>query len=174
MHTLRLLFVLACVPSTIEAWTTQSASCSSRAPSALAATTSRQAFLQTSASALIGSILASSLPAAAEEVLPNGVKYTVKKTGTGPKPEIGELVAIRFAAYYGDTKIDDIYETPEPYYTRIGSGGLLKGVEQTLPMMQLGDRWVLTIPVSNCGCGDSTCLILLTSCFCTIGRARLW
>ncbi len=84
------------------------------------------------------------------ETLPNGVTYEVKKKGDGPQPEIGELAAIRFAAYNGANKIDDIFETPEPYYTRIGSGGLLKGVEETLPLMRLGDRWKLTIPVSGC------------------------
>ena len=47
--------------------------------------------------------------AAATETLPNGVSYEVVKAGTGPKPEIGELVAIRFSAYYGDKKIDDIF-----------------------------------------------------------------
>jgi len=84
--------------------------------------------------------------AAATETLPSGVSYEVVKAGTGPKPDIGELVAIRFAAYYGDRKIDDIFDTPEPYYTRLGSGGLLKGVEQTLPLMKVGDRWKLTVP----------------------------
>jgi FKBP-type peptidyl-prolyl cis-trans isomerase len=91
----------------------------------------------------------SPLPAmAAVETLPSGVTYEVVKSGDGPKPEIGELVAIRFAAYNGNTKIDDIFDTPEPYYTRLGSGGLLKGVESTLPLMRVGDRWKLTIPVS--------------------------
>jgi FKBP-type peptidyl-prolyl cis-trans isomerase len=79
--------------------------------------------------------------------LPNGVTYTVSKRGDGPKPDMGELVAIRFAAYAGDLKIDDIFDSPEPYYTRIGSGPLIKGVEDALPFMRLGDRWVLTIPV---------------------------
>lgn len=49
--------------------------------------------------------------------------------GDGPQPEIGELIAIRFAAFCGSNKIDDIFDTPEPYYTRVGSGGLIKGVE---------------------------------------------
>ena len=79
--------------------------------------------------------------------LPNGVVYTVVKQGSGPKPERGELVAIRFAAYNGDIQIDNIFDSPEPYYTRLGSGGLIQGVEETLPLMQLGDRWRLTIPV---------------------------
>ena len=49
--------------------------------------------------------------ASATETLPSGVTYEVIKDGTGPKPEIGELVAIRFSAYYGDKKIDDIFGT---------------------------------------------------------------
>lgn len=106
---------------------------------------SRIAFLQS----LLLSTLAVVPPARAAEAitLPNGVVYTVVKQGTGPKPDRGELVALRFAAFAGDTQIDNIFDTPEPYYTRLGSGALLPGVEETLPLMQLGDRWRLTIPV---------------------------
>lgn len=82
----------------------------------------------------------------AAEKLNSGVTYEVVKEGKGAKPEIGELIAIRFAAFCDGRKIDDIFDTPEPYYTRLGSGGLLKGVESTLPNMKLGDRWKLTIP----------------------------
>jgi len=87
------------------------------------------------------------------KTLPNGVTYKVVKQGPGGdqaiRPQSGDLIAIRFAAYYGDVKIDDIFDTPEPYYTRVGSGGLVQGVEQAIPYMALGDRWVLTIPVCN-------------------------
>jgi len=85
-------------------------------------------------------------PVWAVEKLNTGVSVEVVKEGKGAKPEIGQLVAIRFAAYADGRKIDDIFDTPEPYYTRLGSGGLLKGVESTLPLMTLGDRWKLTIP----------------------------
>ena len=109
--------------------------------------------------------MASPRPAGAVD-LDNGVSYEVLKSGNGPKPEIGELVAIRFAAYNGDVKIDDIFETPEPYYTRLGSGGLIKGVEQTLPLMRVGDRWKLTIPVGwlVCGCCYYWCKLAMP-CF---------
>ena len=106
---------------------------------------SRKAFLQTAVAT--GFVLPQQQVAWADTTLPNGVSYKVVKEGSGAKPTIGDLVAVRFAAYAGDVKIDDIFETPEPYYTRLGSGGLIKGVEETLPLMQLGDRWVLTIPV---------------------------
>mmetsp|Transcript_326 Transcript_326/g.471 ORF Transcript_326/g.471 Transcript_326/m.471 type:complete len:199 (-) Transcript_326:126-722(-) len=98
-----------------------------------------------------GMIAASALatqPAFADETvaLPSGVSYTITKSGDGPIPDVGELCAIRFKAFVGDTKIDDIFETAEPYYTRVGSGGMLKGVEEVIPKMRVGDRWVLTIP----------------------------
>ena len=66
---------------------------------------------------------------AEEEVkLPSGVSYVVIKKGDGPEPKIGELAGIRFKAEVLQTgiKVDDIFDTPEPYYTRVGSGGLLK------------------------------------------------
>eukprot|EP00541_Cyclophora_tenuis_P008929 CAMPEP_0116550274 /NCGR_PEP_ID=MMETSP0397-20121206/5339_1 /TAXON_ID=216820 /ORGANISM="Cyclophora tenuis, Strain ECT3854" /LENGTH=216 /DNA_ID=CAMNT_0004075093 /DNA_START=9 /DNA_END=659 /DNA_ORIENTATION=+ len=90
--------------------------------------------------------VAPAAPSGTEVSLENGVKYVVNKSGDGPKPDIGELAAIRFRAFCGSNKIDDIFDTPEPYYTRIGTGGMLKGVEAVLPLMRSGDRWTLTIP----------------------------
>eukprot|EP00956_Cyclotella_meneghiniana_P017944 scaffold29594_cov57-Cyclotella_meneghiniana.AAC.3 len=81
------------------------------------------------------------LTANADEVTPSGISIKVIKSGNGPAPDIGELAAIRFASSYGDMKIDNVFDTAEPYYTRIGSGGLIKGVEEVLPKMRLGDRW---------------------------------
>ena len=80
------------------------------------------------------------------EAVAAGVSISKTKTGSGPQPGVGELAAIRFKALCGPTTIDDIYATPEPFYTRVGSGGLIKGVEMVLPSMRVGDRWVLTIP----------------------------
>jgi hypothetical protein len=120
----------------------------------LAAQQSRTEFLRDYLSAVgiatIASTTVGVLPqyAFADETTASGVAIKVVKSGNGPKPTIGELASIRFAAYNGEIKIDDIFETPEPYFTRVGSGGLIKGVEEVLPKMRVGDRWVLTIPVS--------------------------
>eukprot|EP00804_Cyclotella_cryptica_P025771 CCRYP_002943-RA/>CCRYP_002943-RA protein AED:0.25 eAED:0.25 QI:141/1/1/1/1/1/2/446/194 len=116
---------------------------------ALSAQVSRSQVLRDVAAAF-GTVAASTLfnplAASADETLPSGVVIKVVKSGDGPAPDIGELAAIRFASYAGENKMDDIFETPEPYYTRVGSGGLIKGVEEVLPKMRVGDRWVLTIP----------------------------
>lgn len=122
-----------------------------RTHTALAAQTSRTEFLRDVAAVGIAAATTAgaALPAFADEVTASGVSIKVSKEGKGPKPEIGELAAIRFAAFAGENKIDDIFDTPEPYYTRVGSGGLIKGVEEVLPKMRVGDRWVLTVPVSE-------------------------
>ena len=119
----------------------------------LAAQQSRTEFLRDVSAVGIAAIASTTvgvLPqyAFADETTASGVAIKVLKSGNGPKPTIGELASIRFAAYNGEIKIDDIFATPEPYFTRVGSGGLIKGVEEVLPKMRVGDRWVLTIPVS--------------------------
>jgi hypothetical protein len=106
---------------------------------------SRQDMMKTMGGVAAGWMLTSVSSGA--ETTPTGVKYEVIKAGTGPKPDIGQLIGIRFIAFAGANKIDDIFDSPEPYYTRVGSGNMLKGVETTLPLMVLGDRWKLTIPV---------------------------
>jgi hypothetical protein len=84
----------------------------------------RKDFLQAGGFMFASAVLA---PIAwADDTLPSGVSYTVIKKGDGPAPAIGELAAIRFKAFNGDIKIDDIFDTPEPLYTRVGSGGMIK------------------------------------------------
>jgi FK506-binding protein 1 len=136
------ILVSLCTVQSGHAWSTPTGSSNNQV--------SRKSVLQTLVQGGVATVSASLLvqqPAWAGEKLASGVTVEVVKAGNGAKPEVGELVAIRFAAYADGRKIDDIFDTPEPYYTRMGSGGLLKGVESTLPLMTLGDRWKLTIPV---------------------------
>jgi FKBP-type peptidyl-prolyl cis-trans isomerase len=165
LSTSTLLLACAVTAPATSAWmpTTQT-----RSTTSLQAAISRQDFFQQAAvtavaGATVAGIFQPASAMAADEVisLPNGVTYTVTKKGDGPKPDRGELAGIRFKAFFGNIKIDDIYDTPEPYYTRVGSGALVKGVEEVLPLMVLGDRWVLTIPVSTV---SSNC-ILCGLCF---------
>mmetsp|Transcript_11139 Transcript_11139/g.24110 ORF Transcript_11139/g.24110 Transcript_11139/m.24110 type:complete len:200 (+) Transcript_11139:32-631(+) len=113
---------------------------------------SRLDFVKAGSLAAAGIALSPAMPAFAGEkvTLPSGVVYEVVKSGSGPKPDKGELAGIRFKANVeaSGNVIDDILETPEPYYTRVGSGGLIKGVEEVLPSMRVGDRWIITVPGS--------------------------
>lgn len=139
-------FVSLCTVQSGSAWTSPK---SSNSQPHAAAEVSRKSMLQTLVHGGVAAAAATLLveqPAWAGEKLQSGVSYEVVKEGKGIKPDVGELIAIRFAAFVDGRKIDDIFDTPEPYYTRVGSGGLIKGVESTLPLMRLGDRWKLTVP----------------------------
>jgi FKBP-type peptidyl-prolyl cis-trans isomerase len=163
-------------PTATFAWTTPNTS-DCRCTTRCFATVSRRTLFESSLVAPVAAVVSaaaistaapqSALAAGAATTLPNGVSYVVLKSAKPIKgmsaeeeellkPVVGELIAIRFAAYANGIKIDDIYDNPEPYYTRLGSGGLIAGVEQTLPLMKLGDRWELTIPVR------SSCLYMYT------------
>ena len=91
---------------------------------------SRIQFLKQAAGVAISLPLLSPLSAYADDEvkLASGVSYTVTKSGDGPKPDIGELAGVRFKAVCVPTgnTIDDLFDNPEPYYTRVGSGGLIK------------------------------------------------
>ncbi len=117
--TLTIAATLCCLTASVQAWTAPPHPVNN-------AQVTRQSVLETllkggaaTAAAVVLTPLSPSpaYAAAAITSLPTGVTYEVIKAGPGPKPDLGELVAIRFAAYYGDRKIDDIYDTPEPYYT---------------------------------------------------------
>lgn len=96
------------------------------------------------------STLAVGVPAAfASEytTTPSGLQYKViKSAADGAVPKIGDLIAIRFKGSYEGKVFDDITETPEPLYYRVGAGTLIKGIDEALPMMHFGETWNLVIP----------------------------
>ena len=71
-----------------------------------------------------------------------------RKTGSGGQPAVGDLCAIRFKGTVTKTGqvFDDIMESAEPYYFRIGSEKVLPGVEEAVKMMHTGDVWELAVP----------------------------
>ena len=61
---------------------------------------------------------------------------------------MGDLVAIRFKCVIEKTGavIDDIMNSPEPYYYRAGSGQVVPAIEEAILMMSSGDVYELTVP----------------------------
>jgi len=98
---------------------------------------------------LVPALLASSWQqaASAAEKTGSGLEYTVVKSGSGGRPITGDLIAIRFKGKVQATGavFDDIM-SGEPYYTRVGSGNVLPGVEEAVKLMRSGDTWNLTLP----------------------------
>eukprot|EP01041_Mallomonas_annulata_P009547 gene9547-19846_t len=81
---------------------------------------------------------------AAEELVDSpwtsGVKYTVVKSGTGASPKVGDMVSIRFRGSYKGNVFDDTFSTSEPYLYRAGLGSIVKGLDDTIIHMKVGDR----------------------------------
>jgi peptidylprolyl isomerase len=87
------------------------------------------------------------LPSLPQELITaSGLKIKKVKNGSGEKCEPGDLAAIRFRGKYKDFVFDDIFETPEPLYVRAGGAFLVKGMDEAMTMMRIGDYWELTLP----------------------------
>lgn len=75
----------------------------------------------------------------------SNVKYEVIQSAPkdSPKAKVGDLVAIRFRGDYKGQVFDDTFKTEEPYFYRAGVGQLVKGLDDAIVQMQVGDRWRL-------------------------------
>jgi FKBP-type peptidyl-prolyl cis-trans isomerase len=70
------------------------------------------------------------------------VQYEVVKSGKkdAARPKVGELVTIRFKGSYKGTVFDDTFKTEQPYIYRTGVGLVLKGLDDAIINMAVGDR----------------------------------
>lgn len=72
----------------------------------------------------------------------SGVQYEVVKSNPdGDVAKVGELVAIRFKGSYKGNEFDNTFATSEPYYYRVGVGSVLKGLDETVLNMHVGDLY---------------------------------
>lgn len=75
----------------------------------------------------------------------NNVKYEILKEGpsTSIKPKVGEIVGIRFKGNYKGVDFDNTFDTAQPYLYRAGVGLILKGLDESVVQMKLGDKYHL-------------------------------
>lgn len=74
-----------------------------------------------------------------------GVKYEVVQAAPASSPAVkqGDLVVIRFKGSYKGNVFDDTFKTDQPYFYRAGVGSLVKGLDDAVTHMKVGDRWKL-------------------------------
>ena len=88
-------------------------------------------------------------PTIAGELVPapwdNNVKYEVLKEASeaNMKPKVGEIVGIRFKGSYKGVDFDNTFDTAQPYLYRAGVGLILKGLDESVVQMKLGDKYHL-------------------------------
>ncbi len=107
-----------------------------------AAATADQAFLATNAKA----------PGVV--VLPSGLQYKVLTSGpkTGPSPKLGDIIKVHYEGKLLDgTVFDSSFERKQSAIMPLD--GLVQAWLEALPMMKVGDEWVLYVP-PELGYGD--------------------
>jgi len=79
--------------------------------------------------------------------LPSGLKYIVISKGGGIKVESGMKVTAHYTGYFEDGKIfDSSVERGEPISVPIGKGNVIKGWDEGITKLNVGDKARLLIP----------------------------
>jgi len=77
----------------------------------------------------------------------SGLKYVVLNEGTGAIPKTGQTVVVHYTGTLEDgTKFDSSRDRGQPFSFKLGVGQVIKGWDEGLSTMKVGDRRKLTIP----------------------------
>jgi FKBP-type peptidyl-prolyl cis-trans isomerase len=78
---------------------------------------------------------------------PSGLRYIERNPGTGKPPALGSEVIIHYDGYLLDgTKFDSSRDRGTPYVFRIGTGLVIKGLDEAIATMKRGEKRTLIIP----------------------------
>ena len=76
-----------------------------------------------------------------------GLKYKVITAGTGAMPKQGQTVKVHYVGTLADgTKFDSSRDRDDPFKFKLGIGQVIKGWDEGLALMRVGDRYTLIIP----------------------------
>ncbi len=77
----------------------------------------------------------------------SGLKYVVLNEGTGATPKAGQTVVVHYTGTLEDgTKFDSSRDRGQPFSFKLGAGQVIKGWDEGLSTMKVGDRRQLIIP----------------------------
>src|SRR5690606_27214675 len=77
----------------------------------------------------------------------SGLKYIVIDEGNGAKAENGKAVEVHYTGYLTDGKVfDSSRDRGEPIEFVLGKGQVIKGWEEGIALMSIGDKFKLIIP----------------------------
>lgn len=77
----------------------------------------------------------------------SGLKYKVTETGNGKKVENGEKVTVHYTGtLLNGTKFDSSKDRNQPFSFKVGAGQVIKGWDEGLQLLHVGDKAKLTIP----------------------------
>jgi len=84
----------------------------------------------------------------------SGLKYVVKKKGTGAVAKVGQMVSVHYAGRLTNGKeFDNSYKRNQPYRFKLGGGQVIQGWDEGIQGMHIGEKRTLVIP-AKLGWGD--------------------
>ena len=83
------------------------------------------------------------------ETTASGLQYSVDKPGTGVQPQTGQTVLVHYTGWLTDgTKFDSSRDRGEPLEFPVGTGRVIKGWDEAVGGMKVGEQRTLVIPAS--------------------------
>lgn len=76
-----------------------------------------------------------------------GLRYLVLQEGRGELPKNGDVVKVLFKGMFFDGRVFDQSAGPEaPFTFRLGRGEIIRGWEEGIATMRLGEKRILIVP----------------------------
>jgi peptidylprolyl isomerase len=101
---------------------------------------------ETAASAPAGAPDTFAMPANLQTT-PSGLQYAIDRPGTGAQPQAGQTVAVHYTGWLTDgTKFDSSRDRGEAFLFAIGQGEVIKGWDEGVAAMKVGEQRTLVIP----------------------------
>lgn len=77
----------------------------------------------------------------------SGLEYTITKKGDGIQPQVGDRVFVHYRGKFtNDSVFDESYKRGEPIDFELGRGQVIKGWDEGIALMHVGDKAVFKIP----------------------------
>ncbi|HVZ80448.1 MAG TPA: FKBP-type peptidyl-prolyl cis-trans isomerase [bacterium] len=84
----------------------------------------------------------------------DGLKYQILKTGKGKAAKAGHRVSVHYTGWLTDgTKFDSSVDRGQPFQFNLGAGQVIRGWDEGVEGMKIGEKRKLTIP-SSLGYGE--------------------
>jgi FKBP-type peptidyl-prolyl cis-trans isomerase len=78
---------------------------------------------------------------------PSGLTYLITKKGTGPQLKAGDTVILNYTGTLTNgVKFDSSYDAKEPLEFKLGTGRVIKGYDEGIAKLHVGDHAILVIP----------------------------
>ena len=84
----------------------------------------------------------------------SGLVYNVTQEGTGEQAKAGDIVRVHYTGkLLNGKKFDSSYDRNQPFEFSLGAGQVIKGWDEGIALMKVGEKATLIIP-SNLGYGE--------------------